>query len=95
MVVQDEDLEVGGSVEPLADPPVALAPDLALVEVGLTRVDPDDANTVDVGGPVRGTDQLLEVEVTRRCELVIAEDRVDRRLDPLPRRPSQFLYSCR
>ena len=42
MVVEDEDAQVGRLRELLLDPAVAAAADLAVVEVGLRRVDRDD-----------------------------------------------------
>ena len=42
VVVADEDAQVGVAGEALLDPAVVLAPDLALVEVGLRRVDRDE-----------------------------------------------------
>ena len=56
MVVQREDLQLGGSLELLADPVVSLAADLALVQVGLARVGAHDADPGDIGtqclGPI-------------------------------------------
>ena len=52
--------QVRGDVEVLADPRVALAPDLALVEIGLAGVAPDEPDAAHVRAPVPRADELLE-----------------------------------
>ena len=63
MMMQREDLEVGGLLELTPDPVVVDAADLALVEVRLARVDADDPDAVDVDRPHAGADEVLEMEV--------------------------------
>jgi hypothetical protein len=67
---------VGGADEPLLDPAVVLAPDLALVEVGLRRVDGDerDLEPVKLGARARvaRSERVLEVEVADVAGVVVA-----------------------
>src|SRR3990170_1778749 len=83
VVMQDEYLQVRLDLEPLVEPLVALAPDLALVDVGLARIHANYAYTLDFHVPTSGADQLLEVQVADVARIVVAGDRVHRRLDPL------------
>ena len=63
MVVQDEDAQVRRSRECLLDQAVAPAADLAVVEVGLARVDRDDRRRTDVEHGVPLAEEVLEVDV--------------------------------
>src|SRR6266516_7726735 len=81
MVVEREDLEIGRSGELLADPVVAVTPDLSFVDVRLARVHADHANPPHVPGPVALPDQLLEMEVADVASVVVPGDRPDRRFD--------------
>jgi hypothetical protein len=74
MVVHDEDLEVGGRRELLLDPPVAAAPDLAVVDVRRGRVDGDDRDAVDVEHRAALAEQLLEVDEADVPGVVVARD---------------------
>ena len=80
MVVQREDLQVAGRRELLHDPVVLLAPDLALVEVGLARVHAHDADAAHVAHPAPRADQLLEVEVADVARVVVPGNDRQRRL---------------
>ena len=73
-----------GTGELLADPVVALAADLPLVEVGLGGVRSHDPHALDVVHPVPRAHEILEVEVADVAGVVVAGDRQDRRLDALP-----------
>ena len=59
------------------------ATDLALVEIGLTGIDADDAHAFHVVGPHTGTDQVLEVQVADVTRVVVAGHREYRGLDAL------------
>ncbi len=73
MMVKDEDLEVVGSdCELLFDPAISPAPDLAVVEVGLGRVDRDDRDPAASQDGTAGADQLLEVQVPDVSRVVVA-----------------------
>src|SRR5207302_8817647 len=81
MVVQDEDAEVGRIVELLADPRVALAPNLALGQVRLGGVDGDDLHghvpegesedPVALLGHVAGSERVAEVEIADVLGVVV------------------------
>ena len=62
----DEDAEVGVGVEAVLDPAVVLAPDLALVDVGLRRVDRDERDLHPV--------ELEPEPVVARAERLLVED---------------------
>ncbi len=87
VVVEHEDLEVGVHVELLADPAVALPPDLALGQVGLRRVDGHDLDpewltlearhrerqrAVALVGHVPGPERVAEVQVPHVLGVVVA-----------------------
>ena len=72
VVVDDDDPRPLGPAAQLGvDPAVVLAPDLALVEVGLGRVDGDDLGEAlgdgDGRDRVAGAEEVLEVPVAPRC----------------------------
>ena len=72
----DEDAQVGVAGEALLDPAVVLAPDLALVEVGLGRVDGDErhveAAAPDAQARVPSAECVLEVDVADVARVVVA-----------------------
>ena len=70
--MEDEDPEVGRLDELLLDPAVAAAADLAVVEVGLGRVDGDDGHAVDVQDGVPVAEVLLEMDVADVPRVVVA-----------------------
>ena len=72
--MQDEDPQVGRLGELLLDPRVAAAADLAVVEVGLGRVDGDDRDAADAQHRVAVAEQLLEVDVADVARVVVARD---------------------
>ena len=75
VVVEHEDPEVrrlGGEL--LLDPRVAAAPDLAVVEVGLGRVDGDDRHAVLAQHRVAAPEELLEVDVADVAGVVVPGD---------------------
>src|SRR5919106_1839479 len=74
MMVEREDAEVGVRLELLADPRVAAAADVAVVEIRLGRVDRDDGNPVDVHDGVALAEELLEMEVTDVARVVVTRD---------------------
>ena len=75
MMVQHEDLELRGrGCELLLDPAVAPAPDLAMVEVGLARVDGDDRDRPLLQHGVSLAEHLLEVHVADVPRVVVAGD---------------------
>ena len=80
VVVEDEDLEVGRLLgELLLDPAVATAADLAVVEVGLARVDGDDRDAALPEHRVPLAEHLLEVDVADVPRVVVPghdDDRV-------------------
>jgi mannose-6-phosphate isomerase-like protein (cupin superfamily) len=75
VVVADEDPDVGVAGEAFLDPAVVLAPDLALVDVGLRRVDAHqrhvDATSIDVAARVAGAERVLEEEVANVAGVVV------------------------
>src|SRR5205823_3763561 len=84
VVVDGKDLQLGGGGKLLADPRVPLAADLAVVQVGLARVGAHDPHTVDVGGPVAGADELLEVKIADITGVVVSGNGHDGSLDAVP-----------
>ena len=60
--------------ELLLDPAVAAAADLAVVEVGLGRVDRDDGGRADAEHRVAVAEELLEVDVADVARVVVARD---------------------
>ena len=60
--------------ELLLDPAVAAAADLAVVEIGLGRVDRDDGRRADAQHRVAVAEQLLEVDVADVARVVVAGD---------------------
>ena len=74
MVVQNEDPQVRRSRECLLDQAVAAASDLAVVEVGLGRVDRDDRRRPDVEHRVPLAEEILEVDVADVARVVVARD---------------------
>ncbi len=78
VVVHDEDAQLGRGLELLLDPPIAPAPDLSMVEVGLGRVDADDRHVVLAQHRVTVAEQLLEVDVADIPRVMVARDDHDR-----------------
>ena len=74
VVVADEDAQVGRGGELLLDPAVAAAADLAVVEVGLGRVDGDDRDAADARDGVPVAEQLLEMDVADVARVVVPGD---------------------
>jgi hypothetical protein len=74
MVVENEDPEVGRLGKLLLDPPVAAAPDLAVVEVRLRRIDGDDRDAVRVHDRVALAELLLEMHVADVPGIVVSGD---------------------
>ena len=74
MVVQDEHPQVRRSRERLLDHAVAPTADLAVVEVGLARVDRDDRRPTDVEHRVPLAEQVLEVDVADVARVVVPGD---------------------
>src|SRR3954464_8661243 len=74
MVVADEDAEVGLVAELLLDPAIASAPDQAVIEVRLGRVDGDDRDRADAQDRVPVAEELLEVHVADVPEIFVARD---------------------
>ena len=74
VVVEDEDAERGRPRELLLDPRIAAAADLAVVEVGLGRVDGDDGHAPDVQHRAAVAEHLLEVDVADVARVVVARD---------------------
>ena len=72
--MEDEHAEVGRLGELLRDPRVAAASDLAVVEVGLGRVDRDDGRAVHVDDRVPRAEELLEVDVADVARVVVSRD---------------------
>jgi hypothetical protein len=76
VVVADEDAQVGLTGEALLDPAVVLAPDLALVEVGLGGVDGDECDfepvELEAEARVAGAEGVLEVKVADVAGVVVA-----------------------
>ena len=81
MVMADEDPQVGVAREALRDPAVVLAPDLALVQVGLRRVDRDerDVETAALEARLRvaRAERVLEEHVADVARVVVAGDEDD------------------
>src|SRR5206468_8882162 len=81
VVVADEDAQVGVLGEPLRDPAVVLAADLALVDVRLGRVDGDQSyvETVELEAEavVPGPERLLVQEVADVARVVVAGNEDD------------------
>src|SRR5947208_8351930 len=83
----DEDAQIGRLGEALLDPAVAAASDLAVVEVGLRRIDGDDDHAADAADGVPRPEQLLEVDVPDVARVVVSGDDHDRlALDPVEER---------
>ena len=75
MVMQHEDPQVCGlSCELALDPRVAAAADLAVVEIGLGRVDRDDRHPALAQDAVALAEQLLEVHVADVARVVVPGD---------------------
>ena len=81
MVVADEEPQVGLAGEALLDPAVVLTADLALVQVGLGRVDRDER---DVGPAelepqprVARAERVLEAQVADVARVVVSRDADD------------------
>ena len=75
MMVEDEDLQIGRLGGELAlDPGVAAAPDLAMIEVGLGRVDRDDRDAALAQHRVALAEQLLEMDVADVARVVVPGD---------------------
>ena len=80
----DEDAQPRPGLELLLDPAVAPAADLAVVEVGLGRVDRHDCDPADARDRVALAEQLLEVHVADVARVVVAGDDDERlALDPV------------
>src|SRR5262249_20173831 len=78
VMVEDEDAQVGGRGELLLDPGVPPTTDLAVVEVGLARVDGDDGHAVPMENRVALAEQLFEVDVADVARVVVSGDDDDR-----------------
>ena len=63
-----------GSAELLVEPAIARAADGAVVEVGLGRVDPDDADALLEEVAAARPEELLEVHVADVARVVVAGD---------------------
>src|SRR5262249_24137525 len=75
MVVEDEDAQLGAALrELLLDPGVAATTYLAVVEVGLSRVDRHDRHSFSLDDVVPRPEQLLEVDVPDVAGVVVAGD---------------------
>ena len=75
MVMQHEDPQVCGLSRELAlDPRVAATADLAVVEIGLGRVDRDDRHAALAQDAVALAEQLLEVHVADVARVVVPGD---------------------
>ncbi len=72
-----------GSANCSRDPRVVTPSDHPLVQVGFAGVHAHDPDPLHLHGPVASTDQLFEMEVPDVARVVVAGDRVQRRLDPL------------
>ena len=71
MVVEDEDAQLGRLGEFGLDPAVAAAADLAVVEVGLGRIDRHHGHPALAQHRVPGAEQLLEVDVADVSRVVV------------------------
>ena len=93
VVVEHEDAQVGGlGRELLLDPGVAAAADLAVVEVGLGRVDRDDGDAVLAQHRVPLAEQLLEVDVADVARVVVPGDDDERvALEPVEVLPGELV----
>src|SRR5205809_7702103 len=74
MVVAHEDAQVRWWSETFLDPGVTAAPDLAMVEIRLRRVDGDDGDAADAGDRVAVAEELLEVHVADVARVVVARN---------------------
>ena len=83
MVVEHEDPQALGvrGGELLLDPAISSATDLAVVEVGLGRVDGNDRHAVVPEHRVAGAEHVLEVDVADVARVVVARDH-DHRVAP-------------
>ena len=83
--MQDEHPQLGRLARELGlDPAVAAAADLAVVEIGLRRVDGDDGHALAAEHRVAVAEQLLEVHVADVPRVVVAGDDDERvALDPV------------
>ena len=79
VMVLHVDLELRGIGELLDQPPVPLAADLPVVEVGLGGVGSDDDDALGLDAPVARADHLLEVDVADVARVVVAGDGHDLR----------------
>ena len=73
-MVEDEHAQIGRVPELLLDPAVPAASDLAVVEVGLTRVHGDDRGVADAEHGVPLAEEILEVDVAHVARVVVAGD---------------------
>ena len=78
VVVEHEDAHARGPGELLLDPAVAAAADLAVVEVGLGRVDRDDGDAVLAEHRVALAEELLEMDVADVPRVVVPRDHDER-----------------
>ncbi len=78
-----EDTEIRGAGEAFFDPGIVLAPDLALVEIGLRGVDRDerdlDPARVEAEAGVAAAERLLEADVANVARVVVPRDEDDSR----------------
>src|SRR5207244_9747503 len=74
MVVHDEDAEVCRIRELLLDPAVAPTSDLAVVEVGLGRVDRDERDAVPAQHGVATAEEVFEMQVADVPGVVVPRD---------------------
>ena len=74
----------GSAANSLLDPGVAAAADLAVVEVGLRRVDRDDRDAALAQHRVALAEELLEMDVADVARVVVARDDDERlAVDPV------------
>ena len=87
MVVERDDLELGGLLEPLLDPVIAVAPDAPAVEVRFGGVDPEKVHPAESDLRLAGAEQRLEVDLADVARIVVPRhDQHAIALDPVEQR---------